>query len=514
MLLAAAAPAAAQDVAELRTAPERTDHVETTRYADVVRFMERTAAASPLIHFDTMGYTVSGRPMPLAVVGRGVGPDPASVRASGRTVVLVQGNIHGGEVEGKEVALMLLRDLAAGRHGEWLDSLVLLVAPIYNADGNEQVSLYNRPLQHGPIAGMGQRANAQGYDLNRDHMKLDSPEAISLVRLWTEYDPHLALDLHTTNGTRHGYHLTYSPPLHPNTDSAIVRLLRDELLPAASRNIERAAGWDTYYFGDVYGEGERRGWYTFDHRPRFNTNYIGLRNRFAVLSEAFSYATFEERIQVTQLFVHEVLDYAYRHAGRLRAVAAAADARDIVGQSLTLRAEPERSAEPVEILLGEMAEERNPLSGAVMLRRTGAQRPERMYEYGTFRPTVVEIAPRSYFVPVGLRTVVAKLEQHGIRLRPLARDTTLAAQRFAIDTTYLAEREYQRHRERTIEGRWQDERVTLEAGRYVLVDLRQPLARLAFYLLEPRSDDGLAAWNALDRELEGAATYPVLRSLH
>lgn len=504
---------AAQDVAALRTAPERTGYVETTRYADVVAFMERAAAASPLIHLDTMGYTVAGRPMPLAVVGRGVVADPASVRASGKTVVLVQGNIHAGEVEGKEVALMLLRELAAGRHGAWLDSLVVLVAPIYNADGNEQVSLYNRPLQHGPIGGMGQRANAQGYDLNRDHMKLDAPEAISLVRLWTEYDPHLGLDLHTTNGTRHGYHLTYSPPLHPNTDSSIVRLLRDELLPTAARNIDRATGWDMYYYGDVYGEGEQRGWYTFDHRPRFNTNYIGLRNRFAILSEAFSYATFEERIRATQLFVYEVLDYAHRNAGRLRAITTAADARAVVGQALALQAEPERSAEPVEFLLGEVVEERNPLSGAVMLRRTGVQRPERLYEYGTFQPTLVETAPRAYFVPVALRTVVAKLEQHGVQLRPLARDTTVAAQRFAIDTTFVAEREYQRHRERTIEGRWQDEQVTLPAGQFVVVDLRQPLARLAFYLLEPRSDDGLAAWNALERELEGARTYPILRAL-
>ena len=512
-LLSVASGGAAQNGGEPRTAPERTGYVETTRYADVVTFMEQVAAASPLIQLDTMGYTVSGRPMPLAVVGRGVPADPAAVRASGRTVVLVQGNIHAGEVEGKEVALMLLREITAGQHGAWLDSLVLLVAPIYNADGNELVSLYNRPLQHGPIGGMGQRANAQGYDLNRDHMKLDAPEAISLARLWSEYDPHLGLDLHTTNGTRHGYHLTYSPPLHPNTDSAIVRLLRDDLLPTATRNIDRATGWDLYYYGDVYGEGEQRGWYTFDHRPRFNTNYIGLRNRFAVLSEAFSYATFEDRIRVTQRFVYEVLGYAHRNAGRLRAITAAADARDIVGQSFALRAEPERSAAPVSILLGEVVEERNPLSGAVMLRRTDVQRAEPLYEYGTFRPTALETVPRSYFVPVALRAVVAKLEQHGVQLRLLARDTTVAAQRFAIDTTYVAEREYQRHRERTIEGRWQAERVTLEADRYVVVDLRQPLARLIFYLLEPRSDDGLAAWNALERELEGARTFPILRAL-
>ena len=118
---------------------------------------------------------------------------PEAVRASGSTVVYVQGGIHSGEAEGKEVLLMLLRDIADGRHAEWLDSLVLLVAPLYNADGNERVTLTNRRGQHGPIGGMGQRPNAQGYDLNRDHMKLDSPEARSLAMLFTRYDPQVAM---------------------------------------------------------------------------------------------------------------------------------------------------------------------------------------------------------------------------------------------------------------------------------------------------------------------------------
>ena len=487
--------------------------METSRYADVLAFVQRVAEASPLVQLDTMGYTFEGRAIPLAVVGRGVPADPASVRASGRTVIYIQANIHAGEVEGKEVAQMLLRELAAGAHGEWLDSLVLLVAPIYNADGNERVSLTNRPLQNGPVGGMGTRANAQGFDLNRDHMKLDSPEAVSLARLFTEYDPQVAMDLHTTNGTRHGYHLTYAPPLHPNTDSAIVRLLRAEWLPTVTREIDRETGWDMYYYGDVDGQGDRRGWYTFDHRPRYNTNYIGLRNRFAILSEAFSYATFEDRIKATHLFVTHVLDWAAHHASEIRRITAAADAHaeQVAGQQLALRAEFERSAEPVTILLGQVVEERHPYTGAVMLRRTDRQTPERMYEYGTFTPTEYERAPAAYLVPATSRTVLTKLAQHGVRTRALARDTAVAAERFAIDSTWVAEREYQTHRERTITGSWRPERVPLKAGEYLLVDMAQPLARLVFYLLEPRSDDGLASWNAMERELQGAKQYPILR---
>lgn len=139
---------------------------------------------------------------------------------------------------------------------------------------------------------MGQRANAQGLDLNRDHMKLESPEARSLARFLTGYDPEVAMDLHTTDGSVHAYHLTYAPPLHPGTDSGVVGLLRGSWLPEVTRAIKQRDGWDFFYYGNTSGgpegenQGRERGWYTFDHRPRFNNNYMGLRNRFAILGEA------------------------------------------------------------------------------------------------------------------------------------------------------------------------------------------------------------------------------------
>lgn len=74
---------------------------------------------------------------------------------------------------------------------------------IFNADGNEKVSLTNRGPQHGPIGGMGTRANAQELNINRDNTKLETPEARSMVRLLNDYDPYIMVDLHTTNGSFH-----------------------------------------------------------------------------------------------------------------------------------------------------------------------------------------------------------------------------------------------------------------------------------------------------------------------
>ena len=507
------------------TRAERTDYRETSSYADVVDFLERAAAASPSVHYTTYGFTTEGRALPLAFVGDLADPSPAAVRASGKTVVYLQGNIHAGEVCGKEALQMLLRDLLAGRHGEWRESMVLLVAPIYNADGNERVTLTNRGRQHGPIGGMGQRPNAQGYDLNRDHMKLDSPEARSVARLLSEYNPQLAVDLHTTNGTRHAYHLTYSPPLHPNTPAGIDDFLRGALLPQVTDAILQKHGWHYYYYGNAFAPGGgERGWYTFDHRPRFNNNYIGLRNRIAILSEAYSYATLEERVLATLYFVEEILDYVHAHADEVRQIVADADAASVVGESLALRAVPERSPAPVDILMGAVVEEVHPLTGRPLLLRADTQYVEPMYEYGTFAPTLSERVPAAYLIPADLQDILIRLAAHGVELEPAAGGTGVAraasaagatplpldAEAFRIDSVRTSERPFQGRNEQTLFGRLRADPDHPGPRRHV--GARRPAARrLLFSLLEPQSDDGFANWGFLADRLEAGGVYPIVR---
>jgi hypothetical protein len=508
----AAGPAAARGQEWPATRAERSAYAETSRYDDVVGFVEALEDCHPMVHLTSFGYSEEGRRLPLLVFGDLESAAPAAVRGSGRTRVLVFANIHAGEVAGKEAALVLARELARGLHDRWADSLVVLVAPIYNADGNERIGLRNRPRQHGPLAGMGQRANARDLDLNRDNTKLESAEARALVRLLRAYDPHVALDLHTTNGTYHAYHLTYAPPLHPSTDPAIVGLLRDEWLPAVRRAVRDEHGWKFFSYGNVpgtFGMKGERGWYTFDHRPRFTTNYLGLRNRFGILSEAYAYATFEDRILAHGRFVKAVIEYAWTHATRVRETVERADREPAPGTPIAVRAAVARG-DSIEVTLGAVDEERNPFTGALMYRRREVQTPERMPDYGAFQPSETVTAPAAYVVPPELGEVIERLEAHGVRTTRLERDVELPGSVFRMDSTSKSERPYQGHHLREAWGRWEDGRREFPAGS-VLVPIRQPLGRLLVVLLEPRSDDGFLAWNLLDEAVEGGDTYPVIR---
>jgi hypothetical protein len=321
------------------------------------------------------------------------------------------------------------------------------------------------------------------------------------------------MDLHTTNGTRHAYMLTYSPPLHPGTEPALVGLLRNEWLPWVTRTIHDKYRWDYYYYGNVSNrpDGERR-WATFDHRPRFNNNYVGLRNRFAVLSEAYAYASFQDRIVATSRFVSENLAFVHAHADRIRNMAAAADRSRIIATRLPLRAELQDSG-TIDVLMGEVAEEKHPVDGHVMHVRKDVKLPEKMADYSTFRGIEMERVPAAYYVPASLSEAIDRLTAHGVVLKRTATAAKLMVEEFTIEAAATAPTPFQNHNERTLKGTWAAAEREIAAGT-VTVDLSQPLGRLAFYLIEPRSDDGLANWNLLDEALKDAKTYPILRSRH
>jgi hypothetical protein len=161
--------------------------------------------------------------------------------------------------------------------------------------------------------------------------------------------------------------------------------------------------------------------------------------------------------------------------------------------------------------MGDTAEETNPYSGQRMLRRLDVRTPEQMWLDTAFDSTESERVPSAYYIPPALTAVLERLRDHGIRLEPVGRPTTLRLEEFLIETTQVAAQNFEGHRARTVTGVYQPVERTLTPG-YYRVPMNQPLSRLAFYLIEPRSNDGLLNWNFLDEALKDAKTYPILRT--
>lgn len=565
------------------TRPELTNYEETSRYQEVIDYMRQMAQLNPQIHLTTYGYTYEGRALPLAVIGAPAAT-PEAVLATGKTRVYIQANIHGGEVEGKEAMLWMLRAIAKGEHSEWFNSMVLLINPIYNADGNERITLVNRGSQAGPVGGMGTRENALGLDLNRDGIKMETAEARSMASLLTRYQPHVAMDLHTTDGSAdNGFNMTYETSLSPNNSKAQMDMLRKELLPQITATAKEKHGSDWWYYGGVSGTGENRGWRSDADlaRPRYTSTYYGVRNILGLLTEAYSYTPLRTRIFETYWFVEEALNYVHKNAERVRAVVAQANKESVIGQKLAVRQELVKDPELKRIVFRPAVSTRHPLVADRPFRLRADSSTEVRVEmlpfYGMAEATETSLAPRVWAIPLDnsisagagavggrgaaaggaargggagagaagmgrggasggmgggmgfgrggaggtpsqrmIASVIDRLEAHGVQYTVTKRELEFTGERYRIATNTIAEREYQgNHRERTLTGQWEPVKQTLPVGS-VLIRMDQPLARLVFLLMDPRSNDGFMSWNILDPVLglnPGPQFYPVLRTM-
>jgi len=545
------------------TRPERTDYTETSRYDDVIAYMKLMAAANPQMHLTTYGYTHEGRALPLVVIGA-PGATAAQVIATGKTRVYIQANIHAGEVEGKEAMLWMLRSIAKGERTEWFKTMVLLINPIYNADGNERINVANRGTQAGPVGGMGTRENALGFDLNRDGTKMETPEARSMARLLTDYQPHVAMDLHTTDGSSNsGFTMTYETSLNPNNSKGEMSFLRDELLPAITKTVKTKYDTDWWYYGGVSGNGADRAWRSDAElaKPRYTSTYYGVRNILGLLTEAYSYASFKTRIVETYRFVEESLDYVGKNGARVRDIVATANKESIIGQQLAVRQQLVQAPVPVNVAFSPTVSVRNPYVADRPFRLKPDDHVGRTFEmlpfFGTTESTETSTAPRVWVIPNAVdapavpaagaaagaggrggrggggggggfgggggtptaRTIAAvidRLEAHGAKYTVTDREISFSGERFKITGNTQVEQTYQgTHKARTLVGAWEANQQTLPVGS-VIIQMDQPLARLLFVLMDPRSDDGFMWWNILDPVLgmPNVQNYPVLRSMN
>jgi hypothetical protein len=263
-------------------------------------------------------------------------------------------------------------------------------------------------------------------------------------------------------------------------------------------------------------------WRTFDHRPRFGNNYVGLRNRVAVLSEAYSYLDFEGRVRATTAFVEEVWRACAKQARKILLLTEQADralaARTRLSKPLELGVDfrIQASAEPATILVGDVSERPHPQTGEPMRQMAELAAPVRMREYGGFGATRTRPLPSGWVIPRGLAAsprmsaALDRLRWHGIETRTIEAATQMDVDRFVIQGLTRSERAFQGHQEARLAVAMERAALSVDPGS-ILVPANQRLARLAAYLLEPDSDDGLVTWNIIEDGLTVGQGYPIYR---
>jgi zinc carboxypeptidase len=507
-----------------QTRAEASDYAKTSSYGDVMAFINGLRSHNAPLAYGVIGKTTEGRDIPYIIASRPLVRTPEEARKLGRPIVYVNANIHAGEVEGKEALLALVRDLSFQRGPNVLDSLVLIAVPIYNADGNEKFAdqAVNRREQDGPEL-VGTRANGQGLDLNRDYVKAEAPETRAALAMFDKWDPDVYVDLHTTDGSFHGFALTYSPSLNPASYAPGFAggLTRDTIIPEIRARMHNR-GFEVFDYGNFGREDGKAqltdtvkdGWYTYEHTPRYGTNYYGIRGRVSILSEAFSHDPFKRRVASTYAFVQEILSAAARHAGQLEQIRSTAD--NVQEANVPIRSrmttKPFDAPIPFEVLTRTGDSTRTQPGVPKGIRRTGRFITQVMPVYDRFEPTLEVPHPDAYLVPNDAK-IVALLKLHGLTVEPFA--SSGASNRmsvFTIDSVITSPRAFQGHKETRVTGTWSTPSARdVAAGGYVVVSATGRFGPLAAYLLEPESDDGLVEWNFFDSSIGTGKPFPVIR---
>lgn len=505
-LLIAFAPLAHAQ-APLTTVSERSGFIETGRYDEVPALCEAFARQYPkAVRCTTFGTTPEGRPMKALVVSTSGALTPDLAQRRGLPVVLVQGGIHAGEIDGKDAGFLALREVLEGKAAAGaLDRLVWVFVPVFNVDGHERFAAWNRPNQRGPKE-MGWRTTAQNFNLNRDYVKADAPEMRAMLQLVQRWDPLVTVDLHATNGAQFEHDISIQvEPVHGG-DAGLRKAglaLRTSVIDALARQGSLPL---PYYPSFVVSDDPTSGFEDGVPPPRFSHGYFLLRNRIAMLVETHSWKEYPVRVGITRNTVVSVLEQVAAQGKDWLATARQADvsAARIAGQPepLTYAAAP--TARTVDFRGYAYTRTKSDVSGALMTRYDETT-PQvwKVPLKDDIRPALVVNAPGGgYLVPAAHAAWMAeRLKVHGIDYRILGKPWQGQADAFRAGKSSFATTSVESHQRLTVEGEWKKETRSAPVGS-LFVPIAQARSRLVMALLEPLAPDSLLAWGEFNNAFE------------
>lgn len=500
----AQAPPPAKPAEGLLTPAEVAGFEATPSYQETISYLEKLRPGFPEMYLGFFGSSGEGRAMPFVVVSKEKAFTGRRAQPLGKPIVLIQSGIHAGEIDGKDATLMILRDMARGGHRDLLDKLTLVFVPIYNVDGHERVSPYNRPNQDGPRQGMGFRTTTQGLDLNRDHVKLASEEARALIALVDAWRPHLHIDNHVTDGVDHDWVLTWTWAEAPQAPAPVDAWLGRHM-PAVLAATEKAGHRNGPYV-DLKDRGNlAKGFSSWVGQPRFSSGFFPLLNRPSILVETHSYKPYKQRVLATRDFLLALLaEVAKDPAALTRAVAEAEAATVTLGKpdappsEVVVRWKESETPDRIRFPVYATETRQSAVSGQPLVRyRRGevAEIEVPWYHRSTAGQTLPR--PRGYLVLPGWPQIEQRLRWHGLRVEKLERPAELEVETQRVASPTYAPSSYQgMFRVDRADVRRQTEKRRIPAGA-LWIPADQPDFELAVQLLEPEAPDSLFAWGYL-----------------
>jgi hypothetical protein len=491
----------------------------TGTYAEVEASCQNLAKNYPdSVRCFSIGRTAEGRAIWALAVSRSGALTPAQARRAGVPVVLAIGGTHAGEIDGKDAGLILIRNLLkTPRPNDPLKQQVFLFVPVFNVDGHERPSPFNRPNQNGPGL-QGERVTAQRINLNRDWMLGQTSEMNAMLNLISQWDPLLTLDLHVTDGVRFRHDVSLSmSPMFSGDD--VLHEVSDQFSADMMTSLQ-AKGHHPLDFTPVLldFENPRAGIMRDADAPRFSHVYAVLRNRIGILVEDHAWDPYAKRVQTSKDVLLAALELVAVQGQKLLKVALQADenSEKMINEVVTLdwhnmlETGIEIPSGQVDLLGYEYTTHDNApvVGGRHITYHLNQPVVWNTPVYGDIQPVndaIVALPQAGYIVPAGWVSVVLPyLQKHNINYQVLPHAMQgVDVQELHVDEDSISfeTRTFQGRLRTSISGEWVSARANLPRGS-LFVPIRQARSLLAAHLLEPVSPDSLSRWGLFNTAYE------------
>jgi len=491
-----------------QTHAERSGWTELTPHEAVVSFYQSLAEAFPNeVRLREIGQSREGRPLLGLTVSSPAVSEPWEAHASGKVIVFIGAQVHGNEPAGKEGLMLFARSLLMGENRALLENGIFVLIPQINPDAAEA----------GP-EGTGTRANSAGYNVNRDYARLVNPESRAVVQqILTPWRPHVVVDAHEVSGA-HAYDFYALHPSHLGTPSPVLQMAAGPAIQAVRDAIE-GAGRSYFPYHLLPSDPTRipeEGILGAGYGVRILRSYGGVRGAVSLLYESRRQDDPREGMEARAGDQYTAMSGLARWAvtdreAVLAAVAAGREENQRLGGTwdpsdrIVVRANLEDSG---------MVAYRTP----EMVRRPdgpGFQRTGRILEIEVpFRNRIVPVVERprpvGYLLEPHRGDLAQALMDQGLQVEWLEGPFSHEVERFHVDSIQVASTAVEGYFERTVWTTPTLGRHAFPRGAY-LVRATQPMAGLAFALLEPEDEDSFASAGLFSAEKRIGGFLPLHR---
>lgn len=475
-----------------QTPAEKTNLTDTPSYDETLHYLTKLVNSDKRLTMQSLGKSPQNRDLWLVVASTEGAMNAQQLKANNKPTLFIQAGIHSGEIDGKDAGLMLLRDIVKGDKGYLIDNVNILFMPIFNVDGHERNSEFNRVNQRGP-KNMGWRTNAQNLNLNRDFAKADTSEMQILMTTMNEWQPDLYFDIHVTDGEDYQYDITYGFNGEHADSPATSKWLSESFTPYVNKDLQKNGHKGNPLVFGLDSMDFNKGLFGWTAGLRFSNGWGDTRHLPTILVENHSLKPYKQRVLATYVFIESTLELlAKQHQQLAKAVAKDSSTRP---KELVLAWDLDKENPTFSDFLGIRYEQKvDDITGIDYVNWTGE---EKVYkDYPTFwarLPKVKVKVPSAYYIPAQYQLVISRLKTQGIEIETLATDTEIAVTQMIASKPDFGKTPFEGHM--TVNASFDQLAITKKLPKGTIkVSTDQTLGRLAVALLDPRGPDSYFSW--------------------